>query len=39
VLCGSPGHGRVRMVTHFGIERADVEDALERIRTAVMAAV
>ena len=37
VLAGSPAHGRVRMVTHYGIERAHVDDALERIRGAVMA--
>jgi hypothetical protein len=34
VLCTSPGHGRLRMVTHYGIERADIEDALERAGTS-----
>jgi len=34
VLCLDEG-GRVRMVTHYGIERADVEEALERIRATV----
>lgn len=37
VLCTSPGHGRVRMVTHVGIERAHIDDALERIHAAVVA--
>jgi threonine aldolase len=37
VLCTSPGPGRVRMVTHYGIERADIDEALGRIRQAVMA--
>jgi threonine aldolase len=37
VLAGSPGHGRVRMVTHYGIERTHIDDALDRIRSAVMA--
>lgn len=37
VLCTSPGHGRLRMVTHYGIERADIEDALERARQAAAA--
>jgi threonine aldolase len=36
VLCFDEG-GRIRWVTHFGIERRDVEEALERLR-AVMAA-
>ena len=26
---------KVRMVTHYGIERADIDEALERIREAV----
>lgn len=38
VLCTIPGHGRLRMVTHYGIERADVEEALERVRHAAAAA-
>ncbi len=37
VLCTSPGPGRVRMVTHYGIERGDIDEALARIRHAVMA--
>jgi threonine aldolase len=37
VLCTSPGPGRVRMVTHFGIDSADIEEALERTRHAVAA--
>ncbi len=36
VLCFDEG-GRIRWVTHFGIERADVEEALTRLRS-VMAA-
>jgi threonine aldolase len=38
VLCSMPGPGRIRMVTHYGIERSDIEDALARVRSAVMAA-
>jgi threonine aldolase len=38
VLCTLPGPGRIRMVTHFGIERADIDDALARARNAAMAA-
>jgi len=34
VLC-LPEAGRVRLVTHYGIERADVEEAVERIRVTV----
>jgi threonine aldolase len=37
VLSTMPGPGRIRMVTHYGIERADVEDALERVRHAAAA--
>jgi threonine aldolase len=37
VLCTLPGPGRVRMVTHFGIDRADIDEALERIRAAALA--
>ncbi len=37
VLSTMPGVGRIRMVTHYGIERADVEDALERVRHAAAA--
>ena len=34
VLCLAEG-GRVRLVTHYGIERADAEEAVERIRSTV----
>jgi threonine aldolase len=37
VLATMPAPGRVRMVTHYGIERADVEEALERVRHAAAA--
>lgn len=37
VLATSPGLGRVRMVAHYGIERSHIDDALDRIRSAVMA--
>jgi threonine aldolase len=36
VLCGVSAPGRVRMVTHYGIERADIEEALERVRSATL---
>jgi threonine aldolase len=36
VLCLAEA-GRVRLVTHYGIERADIEEALERIRATVAA--
>lgn len=36
VLC-LPEAGRVRLVTHYGIERADIEEAVERIRAAASA--
>jgi threonine aldolase len=39
VLCTSPKPGRLRMVTHYGIERADIEEALERARAASAALV
>jgi threonine aldolase len=39
VLATIPMPGRVRMVTHFGIERADIDEALERVRHAAAAAV
>jgi threonine aldolase len=39
VLHSITGAGRLRMVTHYGIERADIDDALERIRSAVAALV
>jgi len=35
VLASASGPGRVRFVTHYGVMRADIEDALERIRTAI----
>jgi len=37
VLAGSPMPGRVRMVTHYGIERANIDDVLERARHAASA--
>jgi threonine aldolase len=37
VLATMPAPGRVRMVTHYGIERSDVEEALERVRHAAAA--
>lgn len=37
VLAGSPMPGRVRMVTHYGIERADIDEVLERARHAAAA--
>ncbi|MBI2724225.1 MAG: low-specificity L-threonine aldolase [Chloroflexi bacterium] len=37
VLTTSPAPHRVRMVTHYGIEAHHIDDALERIRHAVMA--
>ena len=37
VLSTMPAHDRIRMVTHYGIERADIDDALERIRHAAAA--
>jgi threonine aldolase len=37
VLSTMPGPGRIRMVTHYGIERGDVEDALARVRHAAAA--
>ena len=37
VLCFEEGGGRIRWVTHCGIERSDVEEALSRLRT-IMAA-
>jgi threonine aldolase len=39
VLATIPMPGRVRMVTHYGIERADIDEALERVRHAAAAAV
>ncbi|MEX0749699.1 MAG: GntG family PLP-dependent aldolase [Dehalococcoidia bacterium] len=37
VLTSAPVPGRIRAVTHFGIERADIEDALERASNAAAA--
>jgi threonine aldolase len=37
VLCFDEGDGRIRWVTHYGIERSDVEEALSLLR-AIMAA-
>ncbi len=39
VLVTAIGHGRLRMNTHYGITRADVEEALERVRAVAAAAV
>jgi len=33
VLCSSFGKSLVRFVTHYGIDKADIEDALERLRS------
>jgi len=35
VLVTMPGPDRIRMVTHYGIERADIDEALARVRDAV----
>jgi threonine aldolase len=37
VLCTMPGPDRIRMVTHYGIERGDIDETLERARHAAMA--
>lgn len=37
VLCLDEGGGRIRMVTHYGIERSDVEEAVERVRSVLAA--
>ena len=37
VLATMPGPDRIRMVTHFGLGRADIEEALARARDAAMA--
>ena len=37
VLCTVPRAGRLRMVTHYGIERGDIDEALARIRRAALA--
>jgi threonine aldolase len=37
VLCFDEGGGRIRWVTHYGIERSDVEEALSRLRAIIAA--
>ena len=37
VLIGITQPGRIRAVTHYGIDRADIDDALERVRHAAAA--
>jgi threonine aldolase len=37
VLCTVSAPGRLRLVTHYGIERADIDEALERARHAAAA--
>lgn len=37
VLCTMPGPDRLRMVTHYGIERADIDEVLDRARQATLA--
>jgi threonine aldolase len=39
VLCTMPRPGHLRMVTHYGIEKAHIDEALERVRTAAAALV
>ena len=39
VLSTVTSPGRLRMVTHYGIERSDIEEALERVRHAASALV
>ena len=39
LLTSGFGAPRVRVVTHYGITRQDIEEALERVRHAVAAAV
>jgi len=39
VLAGSPGPGRVRMVTHWGITEADIDEALARVEHVMRVAV
>ncbi len=38
VLTTAFGPGRVRMVSHYGIERTDIEEALDRVRRVAEAA-
>jgi threonine aldolase len=35
---GGMGYGRIRAVTHYGIEAGDIEEALEIVRSVLMAA-
>jgi threonine aldolase len=37
ILCLEEGDGRIRMVTHYGIDRGDVEEAVEAVRSLVAA--
>ena len=37
VLCFDEGRRRIRWVTHFGIERNDIEEALARTREVIAA--
>ena len=37
VLCFDEGHRRIRWVTHFGIERSHIEEALARTRETIAA--
>jgi len=39
VLCTSPKPGKLRMVTHYGIDRADIEETVERAQAAASALV
>ena len=39
VLSTITAPGRLRMVTHYGIEASDIEEALERVRHAASALV
>lgn len=39
VLTTAIGYGRLRMNTHYGITRVDIEEALERVRAVAVAAV
>ena len=37
ILCLEEGDGRIRMVTHYGIDRGDVEEAVEAVRSLLAA--
>lgn len=39
VLCGAPSPQTIRMVTHLGIDHAEIDEALNRIETALRVAV